>query len=236
MIADEWSRSDDGRERLFKAYWMMRDSDISNELRGYLDVWGQPYGGWTMGQLSALYCIWYLMTNEHVAYAQFDVGSPPLKDSERDGNQALLNGLSDNLEIEVHSTQRGGDQDGVVWCSEFDMFFIGSTRPIEIEGLRTVPLEIGYTDASSILLHLTGSGFGVARWPYGSRFVTVLSPVPVTKFQNWRSLDDRPSWEHQIQRDIAEFVNRVVIGRMFGQRAAGLAGLRGREFFVLPSE
>jgi hypothetical protein len=144
----------------------------------YTNAIGQPYGGWTDGQVAAYSRVHYLVATGKVAKLRIPVEASPGRDADREGNQRrLTEGLPDEFNAEIYE---GNSHDGdalLSWPHDsvmpwIDGYGIESERRL-CEWTNTAPLEIGYTDASRTLLHL-GEGGIVARWPYGSEDIWLL--------------------------------------------------------------
>ncbi|TLG01808.1 hypothetical protein FEK35_23405 [Nocardia cyriacigeorgica] len=142
-----------------------------------LAILGQPFGHWDMGQLFSLTSIDWLVFCGYFTCAEFDINHAPLNDRHRDINQQNLDhGLPCDIRATVDDLQRGAEQDGHL---KWELPIAGKAvvddgvRPQSILP-RTVPLEIGYTDASSVLRHLVFDG-AVARWPYRSNSLSILA-------------------------------------------------------------
>lgn len=72
-----------------------------------------------------------------------------------------------------------GDDDGSLSWNRSTLFTAGSSwndqSEVEIKE-RQVPLEVGYTRSETTFKHIILET-GVARWPYGSKWITILVPV-----------------------------------------------------------
>lgn len=144
----------------------------------YTNAIGQPYGGWTDGQVAAYSRVHYLVATGKVAKLMVPVGATPGRDADREGNQRkLTEGLPEEFAVEVYE---GNSHDGDALLSWpqgsvmpwIDGYGTESERPL-CAWSSDAPLEIGHTDASRTLLHL-GEGGIVARWPYGSNDIWLL--------------------------------------------------------------
>lgn len=148
-------------------------------LAALIDVFGQPARGWTPGEYAALARLLDLGEVERLAYAIFDVGREPGPDCDRAGNQAALAGLAaQGLNVVVDQDQHWGDSDGrVTW----DRPLAATTGRTPVEIFADLPpmaqLEIGYTCVTTTLRHLTDV-CAVARWPYGSRKLVIVTTIP----------------------------------------------------------
>ncbi|MFH9420643.1 hypothetical protein [Streptomyces sp. NPDC017529] len=153
-----------------------------------------------------------------LAVAPIDVGVKPKRDSERQANQAALDRLAEGISATVDADQRGADYDGTARWSvalhgDYNNPNTNKSLPGDIAP-GWAPLEIGNTDASSVLLHLARFG-SVARWPYGQDILTVLHTHPRGLIQGWRLGDPAPD---SVMDDLAEFSNWVATGRMLGPK------------------
>lgn len=227
LLAEEWAQTDQGARRLAMAYLASRDEDIAYNI----DVFGQPYGGWTMGQLFCLYCLMAMYASGSLAVAEFRLSRVPFRDRERIKNAEILEELRPLIHPIVDEKQRGAEGDGLIkWNYDLKaMIEPGAQRKeVSISARRSAILEIGYTDASNICMQLLDCGV-VARWPYGHRTLTILAEYPddgvidrwrlheypidgVT--QGWRRnafSEDAPS---VIAADLAKFAHIIVLNRM----------------------
>ncbi|EGE40753.1 hypothetical protein GTY83_06880 [Streptomyces sp. SID4928] len=172
QVAENYARklrgTEDGRE-LIASY---RDMIEDRAGIDYTHAIGQPYGGWTDGQVAAYSRVHYLIATGKVIKLIVPVGSSPGRDADRVGNQRRL---TEGLPVEfVATVYEGNSHDGdarLSWPQDAVMPWIDGygkemERPL-CPWADSAPLEIGYTDASRTFLHLTEGGI-VARWPYGS--------------------------------------------------------------------
>lgn len=216
LMAEKWASTPEGRDRLGNAYLMQRDSRLEKTTR----IFGQPYGGWTMGQLYSLYTLAMLDMGGHLLATNFRLGETPSRDADRSKNQQALNRLPKGVEAVVDPSQRNGDFDGdFAWSIDLpaiQFYGDGQNNSISCEdGSSWAPLEIGYTDASRTLLHLA-QFHTVARWPYGDEYLTLLVLTPWDAIDAWRHPDTAPN---EVLQDAGEFSNIVASYRMFGWRA-----------------
>jgi hypothetical protein len=144
----------------------------------YTNAIGQPYGGWTDGQVAAYSRVHYLVATGKVTKLTIPVDAAPGRDADRDGNQRrLTEGLPAEFAAEVYE---GNSHDGdalLSWDGDSVMPWIDgdgneSEHPL-CSWTNCAPLEIGHTDASRTFLHLAEGGI-VARWPYGSSDIWLL--------------------------------------------------------------
>lgn len=165
----------------------------------YTNAIGQPYGGWTDGQVAAYSSVHYLVATGKVSKLTVPVGATPGRDADREGNQRkLTEGLPPEFSAEIYD---GNSHDGdalLSWPQDTAMPWIDgfgneSERPL-CEWTNTAPLEIGHTDASRTLLHLTEGGI-LARWPYGSDSIWIL---------HYETMDDRADAADRIAAGLVE--------------------------------
>ena len=116
-----------------------------------------------------------------IATAHVNLGATPHGDKEVDYHDAIL---ADSPDCIFSGTFYGGlaDQDGnFTWKSpvKFTLQRVNEETGTLLEPSTiplpplTVPLEVGYTKGSRSLLHLRIER-GLARWPYGSEWVTIF--------------------------------------------------------------
>lgn len=158
--------------------------------RDEFDVYGQTHalvGGWPLEQLCAAVAIHAGRNSGRYAWSVIPVGAPPGPDKKREQNQALLDAaISGDSRAHVDLHQNLADQDGYLSWTTRKRFERSTGVPfidekhgyspvtaIHYAAPRQVPLEIGYTMPSRTLAHLEQDR-GVARWPYESKYVTVL--------------------------------------------------------------
>ena len=114
---------------------------------------------------------------ERGAYARLLVGSRPLADRDHDGNrERLVQGLGGRL----HCVDIWGgteDEDGSITLSGFIRFDAFDGSASFVIAVDEAPLEIGVTKARTTLRHLEHQ-WQLARWPYGSEWLTVLALRP----------------------------------------------------------
>jgi len=151
------------------------------ENRVLCQVYGDPFGGWAIGEVAALSDLIYHGRKGQIEIIGVDAGAAPLRDAKRAENRAVLTNLPLDITAEVYDSHHGGsDADGHLsipagLCA-VDLLESGvSSEPAD--AWEDIPLEIGYTDASRTLAHIWESG-AVARWPYGSGTIYVLTTRP----------------------------------------------------------
>lgn len=217
LMAEKWAQDQHGAKLLSLSYLMTRDE----RLEANVAVMGQPYSDWSMGQLFALYCLMKIYTRGSLTITQFPIPGMPVKDRDRLQNQEILNSLPGGISANVTVDQRGAEADGFIqWSTPIQGLIEASTddRKEEVAiAPRNVPLEIGYTDASTTCFHLIRSG-GVARWPYGHNVLVILTTYPRGIVLKWRN---NPP-DDPILADFGEFANRMVLTRMWRGGAWGV--------------
>lgn len=111
-----------------------------------------------------------------IAALRVEVGHTPSADRERDENQSKLADLPHPFLARVEQTNTMiGTADGVIeWTEEVYATFNG--RRIKIMP-GSAPLEIGYMPSGKTQGHIIMGHYGqLARWPYGSRDITIILP------------------------------------------------------------
>ena len=159
--------------------------------RDYVDMLGQHHvhssvATWPLDQIWSFGWLHTAIETGRVGFIRVRTGGTPHSDKMRKINADMLAILPEPFEGEVDMAQNGAPCDGSFrW-----------TRPIKVEtstertkitpdgGIRTItapvaikpgelPLEIGDTFPSRTILHLAEEG-GVARWPYGTDWISIL--------------------------------------------------------------
>lgn len=149
----------------------------------YHDALGQPYTGkWLdVPQTWMWLRVHSMIDNGRVGLATVALEAVPARDRDRDVNARVLAALPFPFDAQLDLEQRAGDDDGTVtWCQTVwgaTGDGRGGHRQVECPGPRAVPLEVGACLPSRVILHLIRAG-GVARWPYGSSTMHVLSGLP----------------------------------------------------------
>lgn len=204
VVADSWMNDPARQALLAKAYWLTRQESL--EITTLREVFGQPYGGWDMGQLVALACLDHMVTKTFLVLSELHVGDKPRGDRFRKENQAALNRLlPPGTSVEVDPNQHAGEMDGWIdWASPIP-FTAGDGMTGEIEA-GGAPLEIGHTDATTTCLHLCRHG-AVARWAYGHRKVQLLTTHPRDLINAVRI--EQSDVDDEILQEIADFANIV---------------------------
>lgn len=178
--AEEFARllrqTPDGSKALDSCQQLLEDP----EQRDFTAAVGQPYDGWTDGQLSALGKVAALYYGEQFDVVRIPAGACPSNGSP-DVDRARLAKLPD-LFVPLVYDRPTEDGDGIF-----------SWRAPAAPGLpcgwaHSAPLSIGYADASGTLQHLTQRGV-VARWPYGSEYVWLFGFTSFTAWVTWKHDD-----------------------------------------------
>lgn len=122
-----------------------------------------------------------IRAGEAIAF-RVDLGTDAFRDQDRIRIRECLSGLPKPFS----ATFVGGseDSDGYLWWAHSIALEGDNGRTIRLAP-RKVPLEIGYTLGASSLTHLRRQG-GLARWPYGSRYLHVVVEVHVKPAQTSR--------------------------------------------------
>lgn len=128
---------------------------------------------------ATMYVYAKILTGE-VAIIKVRAADEPDFDEYREKNAEALRDLPEPFMAELDMRQSMGDEDGFFWWTES---VVGSRTcwPSDdrneeqwvVVKPRRVPLEVGVTKPSRTLLHLRSEG-GVARWPYGTDWITVF--------------------------------------------------------------
>ncbi|MEU3455604.1 hypothetical protein ABZ671_18685 [Micromonospora sp. NPDC006766] len=143
------------------------------------DILGQPFRGWTPGQVEALSQLLHYGRTGRYELAYFEVEATPGRDADRTGNQAKLANLPDGITAELVDGN-GFDGDAMLTIPE-GLTVLDDAEPDrparDADAWENIPLEIGHTDASRTLMHLMQYG-AVARWPYGFTRIYVLFTTP----------------------------------------------------------
>jgi hypothetical protein len=145
---------------------------------GYTAAVGQPYGGWTPGQLWAAGKVHTQVLYGSLARVYIDAGRGPAKDQARDRNQQTVWDLPEPFVASVDPEQYGSDFDGTLTWSEPIRATLetGDDQHIMIDP-GSAPLEIGTCMPSRMWLHIYEVG-AVARWPYGCPWIWLLVGAP----------------------------------------------------------
>lgn len=141
--------------------------------RDYVAAVGQPYDGWTVGQIAALGGVHALACADLVDVACIPVGQAPDPDGCPDVNRLRLKQLPDCFTLRLNT-----DGTGVLnWQqSVADRLPCGWTS--------SAPALVGYTDASRTFQQLADHG-AVVRWPHHSADLWLFSFVSFPAWANW---------------------------------------------------
>ncbi len=177
----------------------MRSGDYE---KGFIDVVFQKwerFREYTVEDAVAFMLVHAHLHMGKIAKADIDLGCEPFSDKEIEKNDtALKNGLekisalgplpfnpndpmSERVTCKFSGEFWGGlaDEDGFVEWKDNAKFWIfkegKSDHTTKIAG-RRVPLEVGYTMPGRTLAHLR-SDRAIARWPHGSKILTILAFV-----------------------------------------------------------
>lgn len=169
-----------------------RDKLRSRELdHDYVAAIGQTHarvGHWPMDQVAAYLTVHANLMSGRFGMTTIEVGHGPASDSERSANAEALADLPRPFEASVHAGQQcHPDGDGqLVWLEPItiekstglgEVGGNGVTRPLlapYVVRADSVPLEIGLSKPSVTFGHLSIRHLGVARWPYGAPYITLL--------------------------------------------------------------
>lgn len=161
----------------------------------YVAAIGQTHWGvraWPMEQVAAFLVVHAELGAGGIASVRIEVGEGPSGDACREENAAKLSQLPFPFSASVDLGQRNSSAgDGwLEWSEPISMRksvgvgFVGEhgrtypvCRPYSVRAStgRCVPLEIGDSKPSVTLLHLVSGNRSVARWPYGSPFITLFA-------------------------------------------------------------
>lgn len=137
-----------------------------------------------------------------------DTGRGPKRDSDRQGNQRILDTLPKPFVAKFTGQQTRSADGYLEWTKPIRMYrhilMADGTMRNEQAMVRPglVPLEAGTLSGYVVLQDLEGDSTGVARWPYGSDFITLmigtkaspLAPFPMS-LPRWR--DDPEEVGHE---------------------------------------
>ena len=138
-----------------------------------------------------------LLLGGMLAMTAFDVGAEPLRDSAREENErALRRKLPRGVQAFVNRANCTEGDGTVEWSTPITFTRSHFSPENGVEHLSRVifprgsaVLEIGTTASTRTLSHLQ-QVTALARWPYGSRFVTVFARVNSTAWDElWRQID-----------------------------------------------
>jgi hypothetical protein len=103
-----------------------------------------------------------------------NIDNLPGRDRDQKGNQRKLDALPAPFSAWCETGSE--DQDGwLSWDEEITVAhrMDGDAQLVVQYPPSSVPLEIGHTEPETTIWHLRRDG-GVARWPYGARYITLL--------------------------------------------------------------
>ena len=190
-LLDDFLRHPEAASLLADTRRRLLDGQVSTE---YLAVIGQIHpraGAWPREQIASYLIVHANLMGGWFGQVKIDVGTEPARDVERQRNAAALADLPHPFQAWV-DLEQNADPNGDGWLEWSETITIGKSTgdgieqpdgsiqprivPHEIESgfTKGVPIEIGATKPSRTLGHLYGRYWGVARWPYGSRFITLL--------------------------------------------------------------
>lgn len=188
MRLERYLEDPDGPGVLRQARRGLREGQWGDE---YVDAIGQhpmmSAESWPEEQVVAFAEVNALIMGGSVAEVLISAGGEPLRDRQRERNQALLANLPHPFTAEVDMHQHGAEGDGILrWGCPVPVTLAtgliarhadGTTHPLPIR--FTIPpgsaiLEIGSTLPSRTWAHLIDRGGSVARWPYGHRRIRLM--------------------------------------------------------------
>lgn len=200
--AQEARQTEEGRRVL--AFGRDRIDDPSAAT--LVSVIGQPFRGWSDGQVWALTTVLGLIGNGTLVMARIAVNARPGPDADRAGNaEKLKAGLPGEFGIEIFEGLSHHGDGELSWPVDQQMPWgveaTGETRRAPLsEWADSAPLEIGYTEASRTLLHLREYGI-VARWPYNFDEIWIIGYKSHEDYYNQASAPSRillaglsPAW------------------------------------------
>jgi hypothetical protein len=122
-----------------------------------------------------------MVASGQVALRCVPVGDGPGSDKEDAFNNSVLSLLPHPFRAEFRGGSKQEADGHLEWVEDVAFDWcpggpLGSCRPIMLPP-GVVALEVGTTSSWATHSHVT-LGSGVARWPYGSRFVTIVARVP----------------------------------------------------------
>jgi hypothetical protein len=177
QAAEEFARllrqTENGRRTLSECRNFLEDADNHD----FVSAVGQPYDGWTDGQLSVLGQIAALYQESGLKLIRIRVGDPPSKSPAI--NRGRLATLSGCFTTALYDWPIPGEGEGMLgWRPEV-------IPDLPCGWVKRVRLSIGYADASMTLLHMVERG-AVARWPRGCEDVWLLGFQSFTSWLDWK--------------------------------------------------
>lgn len=178
--AEEFARllrqTEDGSKALDSCQQLLEDPEQND----FTAAVGQPYDGWTDGQLSALGQIAALYQGEEFDVIRIRVGAAP-SNGYPDVDRCRLAKLPD-LFVPLVYDRPTPSGDGIFsWKA-------GASADLPCGWAHSAPLSIGYADASRTFQHLTDRG-AVARWPHGSEDLWLFGFTSFTSWVAWKHDD-----------------------------------------------
>lgn len=133
----------------------------------------------------AYFLIWEAMMVGKINFAEIHIGKTPFGDKGVNENNEILSTLRHPFRAEFSPSKgRGYNDDGTFyWDIPIEL---GIKIPDGTEFQHTVapwqaPLEVGYTNPETTLMHLKEQGY-LARWPYNHDIIYLIRK---TDFQLW---------------------------------------------------
>jgi len=131
-----------------------------------------------------------------IVWCQIYAGAEPNRDSDIEGNQAILDGLGEGFHAEFWGQLC--DSDGTLWwdgaltLDNVSSYAGRRECSVFVKHKNQIPLEVGTTTFDRTLWHLGQQQF-VARWPYGDDWISVLHvPYPEEIWPAWWYSAKRP--------------------------------------------
>lgn len=170
-FADAFEDNPEWAQVLCESFLRISRGDWSkDQLAVVVDRWG---GGLTFGDVFSFVQVVTMIRSGQAVITEIEVGEEPKGDRFVAQNDSALA----RLPFPFSGRFWGGnaDQDGFVrWSETLDVRYQVDGRELEVAlPPGQVPLEVGYTNGVTTLLHVKGS-FGVARWPYGSTTIKLI--------------------------------------------------------------
>lgn len=186
-VYDRWMSTPEGAVA-FSAIWRgLHDGHLDP---GYVAVLGQQFiGPWSPWDALMIGLMHAEICNGQFGLAKVRAQAAPLSDSRRADNALALADLPHPFVAEVSPEQNGADSDGdLAWTEPIEVDVATEETERASNGWvrnvleritvkpRRIPLEIGTTKPSRTRLHAVQDG-GVARWPYGQDWITIIVPL-----------------------------------------------------------
>jgi hypothetical protein len=139
----------------------------------------------TLTDAAVFAALWTAIQLGNLLSLRIPLGRTPFSDEELLANNAALQALPPHFGATLWG--RNFEQDGVLeWNVPIQMARSKVGEPLvptEVQPSKS-PLEVGYTDAPTTFSHLR-SNRGLARWPYGHAFLTLLWLPPQNELNLW---------------------------------------------------